>query len=79
VIVIVGAGLGPFTMGGITDHVSGDPMKIHDSMALVAFVMACSASASSPAVSAHSAPASAESPGRNLHASIPLTGRSALA
>jgi hypothetical protein len=39
VIGIGGAGLGPFTMGWVTDHVFGDPMKIHYSMALVTFVM----------------------------------------
>jgi MFS family permease len=39
VIGIVGTGLGPALMGWVTDHVFGDPMKIHYSMALVTFVM----------------------------------------
>ncbi len=39
VIGIAGAGLGPFAMGWVTDHVFADPMKIHYSMALVTIVM----------------------------------------
>jgi MFS family permease len=39
VIGIGGAGLGPFAMGWVTDHVFADPQKIHYSMALVTFVM----------------------------------------
>jgi MFS family permease len=39
VIGIAGAGFGPAIMGWVTDHVFGDPMKIHYSMALVTGVM----------------------------------------
>ncbi len=38
VIGIAGAGLGPFAMGWVTDHVFGDPQKLHYSMALVTIV-----------------------------------------
>jgi MFS family permease len=39
VIGIFGAGFGPAIMGWVTDHVFGDPMKIHYSIALVTLVM----------------------------------------
>ncbi|MCC7258130.1 MAG: MFS transporter [Gammaproteobacteria bacterium] len=45
VIGIAGAGLGPFAMGWVTDHVFGDPQKIHYSMALVTMVSGLTGSA----------------------------------
>lgn len=39
VIGIGGAGFGPFAIGWVTDHVFGDPMEIHYSMATVTLVM----------------------------------------
>jgi MFS family permease len=39
VVGIAGAGFGPVVMGWVTDHVFGDPLKVHYSMALVTFVM----------------------------------------
>ena len=42
VLGLAGAGLGPFAMGWVTDHVFGDKQSIHYSMALVTAVMGLS-------------------------------------